>query len=308
MAAPLRIAVTGRHGQVVSALLELGPQFGHEIIALGRPELDLLVPGSILPALEAVRPDVVVSAAAYTAVDKAESDRVAAEAINHVGAQAVAEAAAGLALPIIHLSTDYVFNGNSASPYVESDVTAPLGIYGETKLAGETAVVTANDNHVILRTAWVYSPFGANFVKTMLRLAQSNDVVRVVADQCGRPSYAPEIAKSIILIAQRLIDDPSPDFRGIFHCSGAGDTTWAGFAEAIFSGLAQRGGRAVRVQPISTAEYPTPARRPVNSRLDNSKLASRFGIIMPEWRDSLSSCLDRLIEPIDRQPVRSETS
>ena len=282
----MRIAVTGRQGQVTTAL-----QRHANIVALGRPELDLVDLTTILPALRAARPDVIVSAAAYTAVDKAESEPDAAFAINHRGAGAVAAAAAELGLPVIHLSTDYVFDGTKASPYVETDPTAPLNVYGASKLAGEQAVAAATADHVVLRTTWVYAAQGVNFVRTMLRLAETRDHLRVVDDQIGRPSYAADIAAAILTIAHRLKDDPSPDLRGIFHYSGGGDpTSWAGFARAIFS----RAGKQVEVEPIPSSDYPTPAKRPANSCLSCDKLAKIHGVIQQDWRESLSLCLKEM--------------
>jgi dTDP-4-dehydrorhamnose reductase len=292
----MRIAVTGRTGQLVTALAECGRDAGFEIIPVGRPELDLAWPANAASALAAVRPDIIVSAAAYTAVDKAESDRIAAFAVNADGAGAIAEAAARLRVPLLHLSTDYVFDGAKPEPYVETDPPAPINVYGASKLAGEERVAEATADHLILRTSWVYSPFGANFVKTMLALAQSRDSVAVIADQHGRPTSALDIARAVIAIATRAASDSDPALRGIFNLAGSGDeTTWAGFADAIFDGLRARGGKKVSVTPITTAEYPVAARRPVNSRLSGEKLARLYGIVLPDWRESLSVCLDRLV-------------
>jgi dTDP-4-dehydrorhamnose reductase len=291
----MRIAVTGKQGQVVTSLIEKGRQAGVEIIAIGRPELDLGQPGSILEALEAARPDVVVSAAAYTAVDKAESEPDLAFAINAEGAGAVAAAASALGVPVIHLSTDYVFAGDKAEPYVETDPTGPASAYGRSKREGEFRVAAATANHAILRTAWVYSPFGANFLKTMLRLAETRDVLRVVADQQGQPTSALDIAQAVIAIARRLAGDADPALRGVFHMTASGQATWADFAEAIFAGLLARTGKAVSVERITTADYPTPARRPANSRLDSTRLRAAYGIVLPDWRASTKVVLSRLI-------------
>jgi dTDP-4-dehydrorhamnose reductase len=292
----MRIAVTGKQGQVVAALLETAPRAGVEIVALGRPELDLARPGSIRGALAAARPDVIVSAAAYTAVDKAESEPGLAFAVNAEGAGAVAEAAAALRVPVVHLSTDYVFAGDKPEPYLETDATGPVSVYGRSKLEGEHRVAAATADHAILRTAWVYSPFGANFLKTMLRLAETRDVLRVVADQQGQPTSALDIADAVIVIARRLAADADPALRGIFHVTAAGQATWADFAEAIFAGLRARTGKPVSVERITTAEYPTPARRPSNSRLDGSKLRQTYGIVLPDWRASTETVLSRLID------------
>jgi dTDP-4-dehydrorhamnose reductase len=265
------------------------------IAAAGRPELDLTRPETILPALRAARPDIVVSAAAYTAVDRAESEADLAFAVNGAGAGAVAEAAATLGVPVIHLSTDYVFDGAKAAPYAEDDPTAPLGVYGASKLAGERAVARATADHAILRTGWVHSPFGRNFVKTMLGLAAARDAVRVVADERGCPTYGPDIARALVAIAGNLLASDDAGLRGVFHLAGAGEASRAEFARAIFAGLAERGGRAPAVIPIGSGHYPAPARRPANSRLDCSRLRQSHGIALPDWRRSLACCLDRLL-------------
>lgn len=291
----LRIAVTGKHGQVACALTEAGPLLGVVVTPLARPELDLEAPETIEQALRAVGPDIVVNAAAYTAVDQAEREPGIASAVNGTGAGAVAAAACVLRVPVIHLSTDYVFDGAKQTPYVEEDVVGPATAYGASKLAGEQAVARATGDHVILRTAWVYAPYGKNFVRTMLALAESRDEVRVVADQHGCPTYAPDIAAATIIIAQNLLRKPSdPRLRGIFHLAGSGETSWAGFAAAIFAFLAAKGLRTPVLTPITSAEYPAPARRPANSRLNCSRLARIHGVELPPWRESLGICLERL--------------
>ena len=292
----MRIAVTGRRGQVVRSLSERGPMREHEIVALGRPDLDLTAqPADIADALEGVRPNVVVSAAAYTAVDKAESEPELAFAVNERGAGAVAEAARRQGVPLIHLSTDYVFAGDKASPYREEDPTATTGVYGASKLAGEKAVMEAHDNVVVLRTAWVYSPFGANFVKTMLTLAGECDELRVVADQRGNPTSALDIADGVLSVAENLIREEDRAFRGVFHMSAAGEASWAEFASAVFEASAKMGGASARVEPIASADYPTSARRPANSRLDSSKLEHIHGVRLPDWRAALEPVVIRLL-------------
>lgn len=297
----MRIAVTGKQGQVAQALLERGPAAGIEVAAAGRPELDLADPASVERALFALRPDVVISAAAYTAVDRAESEPEVAMAINGQGAGAVASAAAKLGVPVVHLSTDYVFDGTKASPYLESDPVGPVSVYGRSKLEGERQVAAANPDHAILRTAWVYSPFGANFVKTMLGLAEAHETLRVVADQKGQPTSALDIADGVIAIARRLRDDPDQRLRGVFHMTGAGEASWADFAETIFAGLRRRTGRVVSVERISTADYPTAAKRPANSRLANDSLRQIHGLVLPDWRRSTEDVLDRLVGPDERK-------
>ena len=296
----MRIAVTGKTGQIVSSLLERGAVAGHEVIALGRPELDLADPASIVRALDAVAPDVIVSAAAYTAVDKAESDSALAHAVNDAGAGAVAQAAQRLGVPLVHVSTDYVFDGTLERPYVESDPTEPTGVYGTSKLAGERAVLAAyGDNSAVLRVAWVYSPFGANFVKTMLRLASDRDELGVVADQVGNPTSALEIADAVLRVATNMVSDDSRSLRGVFHMTAQGDASWAEFAEAIFASSAARGGPSARVKRITTADYPTPAMRPANSRLDCGLIARVHGVVLPDWRQSLETVMGRL-QPAQR--------
>ena len=292
----MRIAVTGRDGQVARALAEVGAAEGVTIVPVGRPELDLADAASVFPALRAAACDVIVNAGAYTAVDKAESEPELARAVNAVGAGAVAEAAARLGLPVLQVSTDYVFDGSAPSPYREDDPTGPLGVYGRTKLDGELAVAAANPRHVILRTAWVYAPFGNNFVRTMLRLAATRDEVGVVADQHGCPTSALDIAHALVAVARRVAAaDGDPALHGLFHLTGQGEAVWADVAEAVFARSAALGGPSARVKRIGTADYPTPARRPANSRLSGDKLARVYGILLPQWRASVDACVERLL-------------
>ena len=292
----MRLLVTGRSGQVVRALVEAGADRpGLTVLPLGRPGLDLAAAGDLASLFRAHAPDVVVSSAAYTAVDQAESEPNLAFAINRDGAGAVAAAAAALAVPVIHLSTDYVFDGTGTAPYREGDPTRPLSVYGRSKLAGEAAVAAAQPDHAILRTAWVYAAEGKNFLRTMLRLAASRPEIGVVADQHGAPTLASDIAAAVIAVAGNLVAAPDrADLRGTFHMAGSGETTWAGFATEIFRQSAARGGPAAAVRPITTADYPTPAARPANSRLDCSRLAAIHGVAMPGWREALAQCMDRL--------------
>ncbi|MBB3933663.1 dTDP-4-dehydrorhamnose reductase [Kaistia hirudinis] len=290
-----RMAVTGRTGQIALSLAEGAEAAGFSLVTLARPEVDLAEPASVEAALLALAPDLVVSAAAYTAVDKAESEPDLAMRVNRDGPMMLARTASRLGIPIVHLSTDYVFDGTKGAPYLETDAVSPLGVYGATKLAGERAIAEASDDYAILRTSWVYSLFGANFVKTMLRLAASRDRLTVVADQRGRPSYAPDIAAGIFAVARHLLETSAPEGRGVFHLTGGGDTTWHAFAAAIVAGAAERGGRGVPVDPITTADYPTPARRPADSRLDCGRIERIHGVALPDWRVSLDACLDRLM-------------
>ncbi|QDM22617.1 dTDP-4-dehydrorhamnose reductase [Tardiphaga sp. vice154] len=292
----MRIAVTGRNGQVVQSLLERAAAAGIQLDLVARPEVDLAQPAAVEAALLALRPDAIVSAAAYTAVDLAETEPELAHAVNGAGASAVARAAAQLGIPVVHLSTDYVFDGTLQRPYRETDPTGPVGVYGQSKLDGERAVAAATGNHAILRTAWVYSPFGKNFVRTMLTLAGKRDEISVVSDQRGTPTNALDIADAVIAVTKNLLARrEAPELRGTFHMTGGGDTTWAEFAEAIFAASRERGGPAAGVIPIPSSAYPTPAKRPANSRLDNALMAQAHDVRLPHWRDSLPATVARLL-------------
>lgn len=289
----MRIVVTGTQGQLARSLASIG---GEDVICVGRPELDLERPGTISTTLGALSPDVIVNAAAYTAVDQAESEPERAFAVNARGAGVVAETAARLGVPLVHVSTDYVFDGKARRPYVEDDPTLPLGVYGASKLEGEKLVLAANSNSAVLRTAWVYSPFGKNFVRTMLRLAETRDEIDVVADQLGTPTCALSLAETTLAVARNLASSPGDArLRGVFHAVDAGEASWAVFAAAIFEKSKARGGPAARVRKIVTSDYPTPAARPANSRLSTAKLRERHGVAPPDWREALDACLAVLI-------------
>lgn len=293
----MRIVVTGREGQVVRSLVErarLHPDV--TLLTLGRPDFDLAQPDTVVEAIRAAKPDLVVSAAAYTAVDQAEDEPELAYAINAAGAGAVAEAAAQGGAPVIHLSTDYVFAGEGDTPYAEDNPTGPQGVYGQTKLAGEALVAEANREHLILRTAWVYSPFGKNFVKTMLHLAASRDSLSVVSDQWGNPTSAIDIADGILCAADRLRTDPQFDAFGIYHLTGTGSTNWSTFARAIFQASRDEKGPFADVKDILTSEYPTKARRPLNSRLSTEKFHAVFGWKAPSWEQSTTATVKRLLQ------------
>ena len=292
----MRILVLGRSGQVASALSGKLALAGHDILALSREELDLGDPDAARAGVLAARPDVVINAAAYTAVDQAEGDADAAYALNATGPAAAAAAAAELGAPFIHFSTDYVFDGSKRQPYLESDETSPLGVYGQSKLAGETAVAAANPRHIILRTSWVCSAGGKNFLRTMLRLAGEREELGVVDDQTGQPTFAPDLADAVVAIIDRWRTTPAPAW-GVFHAVSQGETTWCGFARAIMAESEARGGPAARIKAIGTADFPTPARRPADSRLGTDKLAAVYGIRLPHWQVSLGTCLDEIYEP-----------
>ena len=294
----MKILVAGAQGQLARALAEAAQRHGsHQVAVLGRPRLDLLDHVTIAKAMADVEPGLVVNAAAYTAVDKAESDRATAFAVNRDGAGALAAAARASDIPIIHVSTDYVFDGRKIGAYVETDATNPLGVYAKSKLEGEQAVAAANPRHVILRTAWLYAPYGANFLCTMLRLARERPELRVVADQHGQPTYVPHLAEALLAIAGVLAGKQRQDIWGTYHIAAGGETTWHGFAGAIVRAGARLGTPQVPVIPITTAEYPTLAARPANSRLDCSKLERTFGVRLPHWQQGLAACIAELEKP-----------
>ncbi|AZO63878.1 MULTISPECIES: dTDP-4-dehydrorhamnose reductase [unclassified Mesorhizobium] len=300
----MRLVVTGREGQVVSSLVERARTHPDvEVVTLGRPELDLAKPETIERALVATRPDLVVSAAAYTAVDQAEDEPDLAFAVNGIGAGHVAAAAARIGAPVIHLSTDYVFDGSGEGAYVEEDEPAPRSVYGASKLAGEQAVAKANPRHLILRTAWVYSPFGRNFVKTMLRLAADRDELAVVADQWGNPTSALDIADAILHSAAMLQSNKDFASFGVYHLAGTGETNWSGFARHILDTSQAFGGPYARVRDIATVDYPTKAQRPANSRLATTKFTSAFGWTAREWRESTKEVVRRLLIGETRQAL-----
>jgi dTDP-4-dehydrorhamnose reductase len=292
-----RIFIAGEHGQVAQALGYAYKLRGDHVVMVGRSNISVTDQPHLLSAVMAFNPDLVVNAAAYTAVDKAEDDKEAAFAVNRDGAGFVAAAAEAADAPIIHLSTDYVFDGKKQTPYLETDPTNPLGVYGESKLAGEIAVTSCANYHVILRTSWVCSPIGHNFVKTMLRLARDRDAVAVVDDQWGAPTFASDLAAAIMSIGDKLasVDDRS-QFTGIYHASSAGETTWCRFAREIMVRLAAKGGPRCRVHAIASSAYPTRAKRPQNSRFDCSRLKRVFGLSLPRWQTSLETCLDMILD------------
>lgn len=293
----MRLLITGWQGQVARSLAEAATARADvEALAIGRPALDLVKLPTILRTLADARPDVVINTAAYTAVDKAESEADAAFGLNRDGARLLAEATAERGLPLIHLSTDYVYDGRKSTPYVETDAPSPANVYGRSKLAGEEAVIAVNPKHVVLRTAWVVSPFGQNFVKTMLRLAGERRDIKVVDDQVGSLTYAPHLAAGILEIARQLALDPQRDDRfGVYHAAGSGFASWYEVARSVFEVSAAAGGAAADVQPIPSASYPTAAARPANSRLDTAKIAAAYGIRLPDWRTGIDACVRRLL-------------
>lgn len=294
----MKILILGTSGQVGTELMRAAWPQGTDLVGLARPDVDMARPETVEAAVAAHAPDLVVNATAYTAVDKAETDRDAAFAVNRDGPARLAAACAARGVPLVHISTDYVFDGTKPAPYTEDDPVAPLGAYGASKEAGEAAVRAALPQHVILRTSWVYAAHGANFVKTMLRFGREREEMRVVADQHGAPTAASDIAAAIVAIAGRISaarDTGSDVPWGTYHFTGTGETTWHGFAERVFQRLEAATGQRPRLLAITTADYPTPARRPANSRLDCARIRAAFGIEAPRWEDSLDRVLDELL-------------
>lgn len=286
----MRVLITGKNGQVGSCLVsQLTNTPFIDFLALGRNELDITSDEQVNEIVNKYQPTIIINAAAFTAVDKAESEPDLANAINNIGPKNLAKAAAQIGASIIHISTDYVFEGDKLGLYTEVDKVNPQGVYGQTKLAGEQSVAHECAAHIILRTAWVFSEFGNNFVKTMLRLAQTRDTLGVVGDQFGGPTYAGDIASTIIKIASQ-IEQGSTKF-GVYHYSGYPHVSWQKFAKQIFeSALAHNIIAApIAVNEITTADYPTPAKRPENSKLDCKKIATDFSIDPSDWQSALNS-------------------
>jgi dTDP-4-dehydrorhamnose reductase len=294
----MRLLIAGWQGQIARALVEAAPACPDvAACAVGRAALDICEARSIERALARIEPTIVINSAAYTAVDKAETDAERAFALNRDGARMLAEAAARRAIPIIHISSDYVYGGRKASAYVEDDATEPATVFGRSKLEGEIAVRKANPRHVILRTAWVFSPMGRNFVKTMLAQAAERPRVRVVDDQRGSPTYAPHLVAAILELARQLSGKKAGEAPwGVYHAAGTGTTTWRGFAEEVFRASAALGGPVAEVEPIRSSDYPTPAARPMNAQLDCAKLERTFGLRLPPWQEGVADCVARLIK------------
>src|SRR5262245_32916346 len=288
------VLVAGKNGQLARCLADVGRQRAIPIFSAARPEFDLEDSRSIERVVTAIFPSAIVNAAAYTAVDLSESNAERAFAVNRDGARQLAATARRLQIPFIQISTDYVFDGRKSAPYCEDDTPAPLGVYGQSKLEGEMAVMNANPDSLVFRTAWVYSAYGANFVKTMLRLADTHDLVRVVDDQLGTPTAASDLASAILDAIAQIVEKKIQVAPGIYHVAAAGETTWFGFASAIFAGWHQRGRRVPRLEAITSADYPSAVKRPANSRLDCGKFQRTFGTGLPSWSTSVGACLDIL--------------
>ena len=293
----MRVLILGRDGQVAFELQRALWPAGTLLSVAARPELDMARPESLEPVLVAAAPEIVINATAYTAVDKAEAEPGLAFAVNRDGPARLAELCHHRGAALLHISTDYVFDGSSTAPYTEADATAPLGVYGASKAAGEDAIRRAAPRHLILRTSWVYGIHGTNFVKTMLRLGAERDELRVVSDQHGSPTAAADIAATLVHLATRVAGgsaDPTALPWGTYHYAGAGFTTWYDLADHVFQAQERLTGRRPRLVPIATSDYPTPARRPANSRLDCSRIARAFGVACRPWREGVDRVLAEL--------------
>lgn len=288
------ILVTGGGGQLGTELQRCTWPDGYEVVAIDVADLDLTDTAAITAKAAEREWAAVINGAAYTAVDKAESEVVTAWAVNAMAPAAFGQACARAGIPLVQVSTDYVFAGDKAGAWDVTDPVAPLGVYGASKLGGELAVRTSGARHVIVRTAWVVSAHGSNFLKTMLRVGAERPGLRVVDDQRGSPTSAADLARALMTITLRLIEDADAP-TGIFHFSNAGETSWAGFAAEIFRQLGARGGATTSVVPITTADYPTPARRPANSLLSHDAIRAAYGIQPRPWQDALGDILDDLI-------------
>lgn len=287
----MRILITGCYGQVGSCLTEqLVSDESITVLALDREHLDITSQDAVNAAVAEFQPTIIINAAAHTAVDKAEEEVELSYAINRDGPKYLAEAAQSIGSAILHISTDYVFEGNKVSDYVEMDTTNPQGVYGESKLAGEIAVAKACEKHIILRTAWVFGEYGNNFVKTMLRLGENRDALNIVGDQFGGPTYAGDIASTLIQIAKRINQGETVEF-GVYHYSGLPHVSWFDFANAIFDIAVEQKILAKKptLTSITTDQYPTPAKRPYNSRLSNEKIIASFSVEASNWKVALNN-------------------
>ena len=295
----MRILAAGWHGQIARAFLQTVPGCDDiTAFAIGRPGLDICDPRSIERALCDIQPDVLINLAGYTDVDEAESEPELAFALNAVGARLLAEAAARRQVPIIHISTSYVFDGCKPSAYIETDVAEPSSVYGKSRLAGELAVQAANPKHVILRTGWIYSPFGRCFVSSILQRVQLGMPLRVVNDQYGNPTYAPHLTDAILAIAQRLTAQREEEKPwGIYHAAGTGTATWYDIAKEVLSVSQQLVGLSVSLEPIPSAEYATRTERSPNTSLDCSMLERTFDVKLPFWQTGVHECVERLLAP-----------
>lgn len=293
----MKILVTGRKGQVAHSIAQRALESGlNNISFFGQSELDLEHTHTIAPFIKTQAPDLIINTAAWTAVDTAEDEAERAHRVNTIAPFEIAKAAKAIDAKLIHISTDYVYSGDKPSPYVETDPVGPNSVYGRTKLDGETRILETLEQALILRTAWVYSPFGKNFVKSMLSLAESRDILTVVNDQYGSPTSALDLADAILAIAQDWASATPRGTDKIFHCAGTGHTHWADFAQYIFETSRDKGGPYAKVTGIPSSDWPTKAKRPYNSRLDCTALKTVFGISLPDWKSSITGTVATILK------------
>lgn len=293
----MRLLIAGWHGQVARALIEAAPSRAEiKALAAGRPALDVRDRRSIARAFSDLEPTIVINGAAYTAVDKAEADSDSAFALNWDGARLLAQSAARRNVPVIHLSTHYVFDGTKGAPYAEEDAPSPTTVYGRSKVAGEEAVREANPRHIILRTSWVFSSKRQTFARRVLDAAGSDGPLRIVADQHGNPTYAAHLAEAILDIAHKLsVKELGDEAWGTYHAAGTGAASWHGLAAELLAEGAKRGLRGAPLEPIASSDYPSQAPRPANAELDCAKFAATFGLRLPPWQQGAAACVERLI-------------
>lgn len=288
------ILVTGGRGQLAQSLAKLG---GQRVIVVGRPEFDFDRPATIAATIDRYKPSFVVNAAAWTAVDLAESEVDGATRANETGPAELARVCARHDIPLIHVSTDYVYAGDKGTPYTETDPISPQTVYGHTKAAGEQAVLAENPRTIVLRTAWVYSPHGKNFVRTMLNAGAKNPQLKVVGDQCGNPTSSDDLAEGILAIIEKLQQGWQDGYAGVYHATGSGEATWHDLAVATLQEAAKAGQPMPEVTAIRTQDWPTPAKRPKDSRLDGTKLKKVFGVKLPHWQDSVARTVKEIMVP-----------
>jgi len=293
----MRVLITGRRGQVARALMHVHDPGRHELVFLGRPEIDLAQPAGLRDPVLRAQPDIILSVAAHTQVDRCEAEEAEAFAINAESPGVLARVAAELDVPIIHISTDYVFDGEKRTPYLETDAPHPVNVYGRSKLAGEAAVAAATGRHAILRVTWVYSVFGANFVKAMLDLAARRPEIGVVDDQVACPTPALDLAEGLLTVAERLVTAPTPDLHGLFHAAGARSVDRYSFARAALTAAARRGHPMPLLRPVKSADFAAAAPRPCYSALDSGKLMAVYGVAIPGWPDRLDAVVGAILDP-----------
>lgn len=291
----MRILVTGKNGQLVSALeAEFRGSF-YETVKIGRPEVDFANPMQLHSKIIAIKPDLLISAAAFTAVDDAEGQSLIADNVNHKAPAIMASACNELSIPIIHISTEFVFSGDKKIPYTESDATGPINQYGRSKLAGEIAIADKAKNHVILRTSWVFSEIGNNFVKSILQVGLNRETINIVSDQIGCPNNAHDLATAIVKISDRILKDKNRNLRGIFHFSGQNFVSRSEFAKKIYDAAKRFGYQSPVVHEIGSAQFPLPAKRPKNSSLNCQKLKEIYDIEINDWETNLNNCVEKIL-------------